>query len=109
MSNGAPSTGKQIGDMSKLAGDIKSLLGSQKEVLKRAGLGFPPGLMDSLASLRDTSSGCRPPLRRMEAENARLRALADTSSVINSSLDLTTCSIRSWTPSCASPAPSAAS
>ncbi|MEP7359508.1 MAG: GAF domain-containing protein, partial [Anaerolineales bacterium] len=76
--------------MSKLSGDIKSLLSSQKEVLKRAGLGFPPGLMDSLASLRDDLERVRPTVENMEAEIGRLRALADTSSVINSSLDLTT-------------------
>ena len=90
MPTGSSATAKQIGDMSKLSADIKSLLSSQKEVLSRAGLGFPPGLMDGLASLRDGLERVRPTVENMEAEIGRLRALADTSSVINSSLDLTT-------------------
>ena len=76
--------------MSKLAGDIRTLLGTQREVLARAGLGFPPGLMDGLASLRDSLARLRPQLEALEGETAQLRALADTSGVINSSLDLTT-------------------
>jgi PAS domain S-box-containing protein len=79
---------KQIGEMGRLAGDVKSLLGSQKDVLSRAGLHFPPGVMDGLAGLRDTLERLAPQLGSLEAENAQLRALADTSSVINSSLDL---------------------
>jgi adenylate cyclase len=90
MPTGNSATAKQIGDMSKLSGDIRSLLSSQKEVLSRAGLGFPPGLMDSLGGLRDGLERASHTVENMEAENSRLRALADTSSVINSSLDLTT-------------------
>jgi hypothetical protein len=44
--------------------------------------------MDGLAGLRDTLEKLSPQLASLEAENARLRALADTASVINSSLDL---------------------
>src|SRR5258706_1132762 len=90
MPTGSTATAKQIGDMGKLAADIKALLSSQKDVLSRAGLGFPPGLMDGLAGLRDGLERVRPAVENMEAEIGRLRALADTSSVINSSLDLTT-------------------
>src|SRR5690349_1569142 len=88
MPSGASSVAKQIGDMGKMAGDVKLLLGSQKEVLSRAGLSFPPGVMDGLAGLRDTLEKLSAHVAALEAENARLRALADTSSVINSSLDL---------------------
>jgi adenylate cyclase len=88
---GTPLThGKQIGDLGKLALDIKNLLGSQKDVLARAGLGFPPGVMDGLAQLRDTLEKLGPVVASQEAEVSRLRALAETSNVINSSLDLTT-------------------
>ena len=88
MPSGTLSMAKQIGEMGRLAGDVKSLLGSQKDVLSRAGLHFPPGVMDGLAGLRDTLERLSPQLASLEAENAQLRALADTSSVINSSLDL---------------------
>ena len=88
---GTPLThGKQIGDLGKLALDIRSLLSSQRDVLARAGLGFPPGVMDGLAQLRDTLEKLGPVVGAQEAEVSRLRALAETSNVINSSLDLTT-------------------
>jgi PAS domain S-box-containing protein len=91
MPTGTPSSlGKQIGDMSKLAADVKALLSSQKDILAKAGLGFPPGVMDGLAQLRDTLDKARPLVTAQDDEVGRLRALADTSNVINSSLDLTT-------------------
>jgi adenylate cyclase len=88
MPSATPATAKQVADMSKLAGDVRLLLSTQKDMLARAGLHFPPGVMESLASLRDTLEHLAPQLAALEAENARLRALADTSGVINSSLDL---------------------
>ena len=88
MPSSTPSIAKQIGDMGKMAGDVKLLLGSQKDVLSRAGLNFPPGVMDGLAGLRDNLEKLSPHVAALEAENAQLRALADTSTVINSSLDL---------------------
>ncbi len=88
MPSATSSIAKQVGELSKLAGDIRLLLSTQKDVLARAGLGFPPGVMDSLATLRDTLDRMAPQLASLEAETARLRALADTSGVINSSLDL---------------------
>ncbi len=84
------SLGKQVGDMSKLAADVKALLSSQKDILAKAGLGFPPGVMDGLAQLRDTLDKAKPLVSAQEDEVTRLRALADVSSVINSSLDLST-------------------
>ncbi len=85
-----PVLGKQIGDLSKLAADVKALLSSQKDVLTKAGLNFPPGVMDGLSQLRDTLEKIQPTVSAQEAENARMRALADTAEVVNSSLDLTT-------------------
>jgi adenylate cyclase len=88
MPSAPPSIAKQIGELSKLAGDVRALLSSQKDVLSRAGLHFPPGVLDGLVGLRDTLERLSPQLAALEAENARLHALADTASVINSSLDL---------------------
>jgi PAS domain S-box-containing protein len=85
-----PTLGKEIGDLSKLAADVKALLGSQKDALARAGLGFPLGVMDGLGRLRDALDRLQAHIAALEAEAGRLRALADTSNVINSSLDLTT-------------------
>ena len=90
MPSGVYPLAQQLGELSKLAADTKMLLSTQKEMLTRAGLGFPPGVMDSLAALRDQLERLRPIIESMEAEKFRLQALADTSGVINSSLDLTT-------------------
>lgn len=90
MPSGPSVAAKQIGDMSRMAADIKLLLGSQRDVLAKAGLGFPPGVMDGLSQLRDTLEKLQPSITNLESENAQLRALADTSNVVNSSLDLTT-------------------
>jgi PAS domain S-box-containing protein len=90
MPSSASPLAQQLGELSKLAADIKSLLSTQKEMLKRAGLGYPPGVMESLAGLRDSLERLQPVVEAQEAEKSRLQALADTSGVINSSLDLTT-------------------
>lgn len=81
---------KQLGELSRLAADVRALLSTQREVLAKANLGFPPGVMDSLATLRDNLERLQPLVSAQEAENDRLRALANTGSVINSSLDLST-------------------
>ncbi|MCC7362586.1 MAG: GAF domain-containing protein [Anaerolineales bacterium] len=89
MPTGVYPMAKQIGEMSRLAGDIKALLSTQKEMLHKAGLGYPPGVMDGLSNLRDTLERLHALVEKQEAEVSRLRALAETSSVINSSLNLT--------------------
>lgn len=90
MPPGPVSVAKQITEMSRLAADIKALLGSQRDILGKAGLGFPPGVMEGLSQLRDNLEKIQPGVAACENELAQLRALAATSSVINSSLDLTT-------------------
>src|SRR5512143_2010443 len=88
---GTPLTlGKRIGDLSKVALDIRALLTSQKDVLARTGLGFPPGVVGGVTQLRETLERLEPVIASQEAEVSRLRALVETSSVINSSLALTT-------------------
>lgn len=90
MPTGTPALGKQISDMSKLAADVKALLSSQKDLLAKAGLGFPPGVMDGLSQLRNTLEKLAPTVTAQEAENDRMLALANTGNVINSSLELNT-------------------
>ena len=90
MPTGMSPSAKQLGELSRLAGDIRALLGTQKELLSKAGLGFPPGVMDGLAQLRTQLEALQPTLAGLEGRVDQLQALADTSSVINSSLDLTT-------------------
>ncbi len=90
MPTGMSPSAKKLGDLSKLAADIRALLGTQKELLSKAGLGFPPGVMDGLAQLRTQLEALQPAVTALEGRVDQLQALADTSSVINSSLDLTT-------------------
>ncbi len=85
-----PTLGKQLNELGKLATDIRALLGSQKDLLSKANLGFPPGVMEGLSQLRASLDKLAPLVGAQEAEHERLRALADTSNVINSSLDLST-------------------
>ncbi len=90
MPTGMSPFAKQLGELTRLAADIRALLSTQKEMLGKAGLGFPPGVMDGLAQLRSQLEALQPTLGALEGRVDQLQALADTSSVINSSLDLTT-------------------
>jgi class 3 adenylate cyclase/GAF domain-containing protein len=81
---------KQVAGLSRLAADARALLSAQREHLASAGVGYPPGVLEALASLRDSLERLQPALAALEAENYRLQALVETGGVINSSLDLTT-------------------
>ena len=63
-----PALAKQVGDLGKLAADVKALLSSQKDVLTKAGLNFPPGVMDGLSQLRDTLEKLQPTIAAQEAD-----------------------------------------
>lgn len=81
---------KELSDLSRLTTDLQVLLGTQKEYLARMGLTVPPGVSESLAHLRNRMDRLQGEIGSLEAETDRLRALTETSSFINSSLDLTT-------------------
>ena len=81
-----PSPGKLIGDLSRLAADVRTALSNQREIAGR----LPATVMDGLNSLRDALEKIQPQVAAQDAELGRLRALAATAEVINSSLDLTT-------------------
>jgi PAS domain S-box-containing protein len=75
-----------LGDLSRLVSDIKIALSNQKDVAAR----LPPAVMDQLTTLRETLERVQPHVAAQDAELGRLRALAETASVVNSSLDLST-------------------
>jgi PAS domain S-box-containing protein len=81
---------QELSELSRLSRDIRVLLASQKEVLMRAGLAHPPGVLDGLARLADSLERIGRDLGAQEKEHGRLGALVDIGSVINSSLDLST-------------------
>ncbi len=77
---------KLIGELGRLAADLKTNLLNQKDVASR----LPAGVLDGLTNLRESLERIQPHIAAQDAELERLRSLAETSSVINSSLDLTT-------------------
>ncbi|MBI3359651.1 MAG: GAF domain-containing protein [Chloroflexi bacterium] len=84
------SPSRELTELGKLALDIRALLASQKELLTRAGLSTPPGVMDGLSSLGNSLGRIQKIVAEQDRERAQLAALADVGRVINSSLDLTT-------------------
>lgn len=84
------SVSKDLGDLRKLALDIKALLSSQKEALNKAKLSLPPGVSEGLTQLATSLDRIGRTVSEQEQERGQLQALAEISSVVNSSLDLTT-------------------
>jgi len=84
------SVSKDLGDLRKLALDIKALLSSQKEALSKAKLSLPPGVSEGLTQLATSLDRIGRTVSEQEHERGQLQALAEISSVVNSSLDLTT-------------------
>lgn len=84
------SVSKDLGDLRKLALDIKALLSSQKEALSKAKLSMPPGVSEGLTHLATSLDRIGRTVSEQEQERGQLQALAEISSVVNSSLDLTT-------------------
>ncbi len=80
----------ELAALSKLAADLRGLIASQKDLLQRAGLRIPPGVLEGLDYLADRLRENRAILANQAQELQNLRALAEISHVVNSSLDLTT-------------------
>mgnify|MGYP000882220205 CR=1 FL=1 len=81
-----PTPGKLVGDMSRLAADLRTALVSQKDLANRV----PATVLEGLNTVRETLERIQPQVSAQDAELQRLRALATTAEVINSSLDLST-------------------
>lgn len=84
------SISKELAELRKLALDIKALLSSQKEMLAKAKLSLPPGVSDGLSQLASALERISRTVADEEQRLTQLQALAEISSVVNSSLDLTT-------------------
>lgn len=81
---------KELGDLRKMALDIKSLLASQKETLAKAKLSLPPGTSEGLSLMAQALERLSRNVAEQEQERMQLQALASIGGVVNSSLDLTT-------------------
>ena len=83
------SISKELSDLRKLTLDIKALLSSQKDILAKAKLSLPPGVSDGLSQLASALERISRVIGDQEHRLTQLQALAEISSVVNSSLDLT--------------------
>ncbi len=78
------SPGKLLGEVTRLAGELAATLHSQRDA---RGV---QSVVEGLNGLYQTLERLQPQILAHEAELARLRALASTAAVVNSSLDLDT-------------------
>lgn len=83
---GSLSLGKIMTEVSRMADEVKTTLTTQKDIAVR----LPAPVVTQLATLHQTLEKLAGQVNAQEGELARLRALASTSEVINSSLDLDT-------------------
>lgn len=80
-----------IGDLRQLKAvveEVDASLRSQRDILKRRGMNLPPMTFQSLDSVKSELDALENTLFEEQTELGQLRALADTSAMINSSLDL---------------------
>ncbi len=77
--------GQLLKDVNRLSDDLRQRLERQANTMRNV----PPALIDGLNQIRIALEAASPAVEAQEGELARLRALADTASVVNSSLDLT--------------------
>ena len=68
--------------------DLVDLLRAQRDLLRENGLSLPPGVVSSLRSVREDLQALARRAQDPRDELAQLRALADTTALINSTLDL---------------------
>jgi len=71
----------------KRVNDLTELLRSQRELLRQKGINLPAGALDNLRSLKARLEALLRQLDNNRVELQRLRALADTTALINSSRD----------------------
>ncbi len=71
-----------------LLGEIENLLRAQRDILRQRGMTLPLGALQKLAEIRQAMDDIGLRLQGRHIEVNRLRALAETSALINSSLGL---------------------
>ncbi len=79
---------EEIRELSRLVSDLTGVLRVQREKLKRQGLSLPPGTLSGLKQVHVELENLANRAAQMQSDLERLEALAETTSLINSSLDL---------------------
>lgn len=85
-----PNTLEQIRQLQQRANDLIELMRSQRELLKQRGMNLPSGSLDNLRTLKLKLDNIQKQLGNNLVELQSLRALADTTALINSTLDTDT-------------------
>ena len=74
--------------LSRIINDMQNVLRSQREVLRRRGMSLPSGVLTGLQDAHIKLEKLVSDLKEEEEELQQLRALTDTTALINSSLEL---------------------
>lgn len=83
-------TQEQIRQITHRINDLTELLRSQRDLLQKRGMNLPSGSLDNLRTLRMRMDALSKRLVTTQIELRQLRALAETTALINSSLDTDT-------------------
>lgn len=78
------SSGAKLHDIGKQVNDILGLLRTQRDMLRQRGVNLPSGSLDSLRSLKKRLDALEKTMADSHQELRSLRALADTTALINS-------------------------
>ena len=81
------SSHNQVRQLVKRVGELRQLLKTQQEILNQRGMGLPPNALQTLQSLNERLETLSRETLMSNIELRHLRALADTTALINSSLD----------------------
>jgi adenylate cyclase len=80
--------GGELRNLRALVEEVDASLRSQREILKRRGMNLPPMVLQNVATVKTDLEKLEGGLVEEQTELGQLRALADMSAMINSSLDL---------------------
>lgn len=80
----------EVRQLRALIDEVATALKNQQDLLKIRGMSLPPGTMQSISNIQSQLSKLESSLMDDERELRQLRALVQTSAMVNSSLDLDT-------------------
>jgi PAS domain S-box-containing protein len=81
------SASEQIRQMTQRANEMLEMVRSQRDLLRQRGMNLPPGSLESLKTFKSQVDRLHNTIAGTLTELKQLRALANTTSLINSSLD----------------------
>lgn len=81
------SAGEQIRQLTQRANEVLEMVRVQRDLLRQRGMNLPPGSLESLKTFKSQVDRLQNTIAGTLTELKQLRALANTTSLINSSLD----------------------